>query len=271
MQAFRPPASRNAGITLGLIGLLAVPMVLGIAYLATNIEGVVAFAGLERTVTSQIAGAVFGPSSVGFFGVQVATAAILFLAANTAYADFPRLASRLADDRFLPRQLSARGDRLVFSNGIIALSLAAALLIALAGARVTLLVALYIVGVFTAFSLSQLGMVRHWLRERAPGWRASAALNLVGALATGAVLLVVVVTKFTVGAWVVLVLGPGVVLAMIGVRRHYDAYEAAVVGMGLHPQPQRPQLGRSDTVPESYRSLVEEYFRALSREGGTGR
>ena len=240
VQAFRPPASRNAGITLGLIGLLAVPMVLGIAYLATNIEGVVAFAGLERTVTSQIAGAVFGPSSVGFFGVQVATAAILFLAANTAYADFPRLASRLADDRFLPRQLSARGDRLVFSNGIIALSLAAALLIALAGARVTLLVALYIVGVFTAFSLSQLGMVRHWLRERNPGWRASAALNLVGALATGAVLLVVVVTKFTVGAWVVLVLGPAVVLAMIGVRRHYDAYEAAVVGMGLHPQPQRP-------------------------------
>ena len=98
VQAFRAPASRNAGITLGLIGLLAVPMVLGIAYLATSIEGVVAFAGLERTVTSQIAGAVFGPSSVGFFGVQVATAAILFLAANTAYADFPRLASRLADD-----------------------------------------------------------------------------------------------------------------------------------------------------------------------------
>ena len=240
VTAFRAPSSRNAATTLALIGLLAAPMLLGIAYLASSIEGVVAFAGVERTVTSQIAAAVFGLESIGFFGVQVATAAILFLAANTAYADFPRLASRLAADKYLPNQLAARGDRLVFSNGILALSAAAAILVAVAGARVTLLVALYIVGVFTAFSLSQLGMVRHWLRERGHGWRGRAALNLVGAMATGAVLVVVGITKFTAGAWVVLVIGPLVVLSMTGVRRHYENYERAIVELGLHPQPRRP-------------------------------
>ncbi len=238
--AFRPPAARNAARTLGAIGLIAGPMLLGIAWLATNVEGVVAFAELERTVTSQIAGAVFGPTGVGFYLVQVATAAILFLAANTAYADFPRLASRLAEDRFLPRQLAVRGDRLVFSNGILLLSAAAAALIALAGARVTLLVALYIVGVFTAFSLSQAGMVRHWLRERTEGWRGALAVNAVGATATSLILLVVLVTKFTVGAWVVLVIGPLLVVAMKAVRRHYDAYEMALRSRSLDPQPRRP-------------------------------
>ena len=239
VTAFRAPASRNASRTLGAIGLIAAPMLLGIGWLASRIEGVVAFGGLERTVTSQIAGAVFGPTGIGFYLVQVATAAILFLAANTAYADFPRLASRLAEDRWLPRQLAVRGDRLVFSNGILLLSVAAALLVALAGARVTLLVALYIVGVFTAFSLSQLGMVRHWLRERPEGWRRSMAINGVGATATSAILLVVLVTKFGVGAWVVLIIGPLLVAAMKGVRAHYDAYEEAIRQSSLEVQPRR--------------------------------
>ncbi len=238
--AFRAPAARNAARTLGAIGLIAVPMLLGLGYLATHIEGVVAFAGLERTVTSQIAAAVFGAATPAFFSVQVATAAILFLAANTAYADFPRLASSLAEDRFLPRQLATRGDRLVFSNGILALSAAATLLLVASGARVTSLVGLYVVGVFTAFSLSQTGMVRHWLRERTAGWRTSIALNTVGAMATGSVLVIVLVTKFTAGAWVVVVVGPALVWTMSAIRRHYDAYAAAVRDMGLHDQPHRP-------------------------------
>lgn len=238
--AFKAPAARNAANTLGAIGLIAVPMFAGIAFLATVIPGVVAFQGVERTVTSQVAAAVFGLDSAGFFAIQVATAAILFLAANTAYNDFPRLASALATDKFLPRQLARRGDRLVFSNGILALSAGAALLVIGSGARVTLLVGLYIVGVFTAFSLNQAGMVRHWLRERTDGWRTSVALNLIGTLATATVLAIVLVTKFTVGAWIVLIVGPALVWAMSAIRRHYEAFEGAVAALGLQPQPRRP-------------------------------
>lgn len=238
--AFRAPAARNAANTLGVIGLIAVPMFAGISYLATRIPGVVAFEGVDRTVTSQIAAAVFGLESVGFFAVQVATAAILFLAANTAYADFPRLASTLAADRFLPRQLVRRGDRLVLSNGILGLSAAAALLLVAAGARVTFLVGLYIVGVFTAFSLSQAGMVRHWLRERSPRWQVSVVLNLIGTAATATVLAIVLITKFAVGAWVVLVVAPLLVWAMMSIRRHYDAFETAIAGVEPRAQPTRP-------------------------------
>ncbi|HUG84852.1 MAG TPA: APC family permease [Euzebya sp.] len=239
VSAFRPPAARNAARTLGLIGLIAAPLFLGITYLATRIPGIAAFEGVERTVTSQIAAAVFGLDSAGFYAVQVATAAILFLAANTAFADFPRLASALAADRFLPRQLAVRGDRLVFSNGILALSLAATVLILASRARVTTLVGLYIVGVFTAFTLSQAGMVRHWLRERGERWRMSMMLNLIGATATSAVLVIVLVTKFTVGAWVVIVAAPALILTMLSVRRHYDAYESAVQVLGTQAQAPR--------------------------------
>lgn len=240
VSAFRAPAARNAARTLTAIGVIAGPLVLGIAWLATRIPGIVAFEGVERTVTSQIAGAVFGPTSPAFYAVQVATAAILFLAANTAYADFPRLASALATDRYLPRQLAARGDRLVFSNGILALSLAAGTLLIFSRARVTLLVGLYIVGVFTAFSLSQTGMVRHWLRERGPGWRARVALNVVGATATWTVLAIVLVTKFAVGAWVVLIVAPALVWTMRAIHRHYAAYDIAVRGLGLQHEARRP-------------------------------
>lgn len=238
--AFKQPAAKNASNTLAIIGFIAIPLFVGIAFLANVIPGVLAFEGVERTVTSQIAAAVFGLDSVGFFAVQVATAAILFLAANTAYNDFPRLASALAADRFLPRQLSRRGDRLVFSNGILALSAAAALLVIASRARVTLLVGLYIVGVFTAFSLSQAGMVRHWLRERSEGWRRSVVLNAVGALATGLVLLIVLVTKFAVGAWIVLIVGPLLVWTMLAIRRHYDAFDSMVTALGVAPQERRP-------------------------------
>nr|MBA3622789.1 APC family permease [Euzebyales bacterium] len=158
VPAFRYPQSRNAATTLGIMGCIAVTLFLGISYLATA-TNVVAFEGMPRTVTAQIALAVFG-SGFGFYAVQVVTALILILAANTAYADFPRLSSVLTGDRFLPRQFAALGDRLVFSNGALVLAVAASLLLIVFDADVTQLIQLYVVGVFTSFTLSQAGMVR---------------------------------------------------------------------------------------------------------------
>ena len=220
VQAFRYPQSRNAATTLAVMGAMAVTMFLGISFLATHIENIVAFEDMTRTVNAQIALAVFGPG-IGFVLIQVVTAAILILAANTAYADFPRLASILAGDRFLPRQLVARGDRLVFSNGIVALALLAALLLIAFDAQLSRLIQLYVVGVFTSFTLSQLGMVRHWLKVREPGWRRSALVNGVGGATTGLVLIVVAITKFTHGAWLVILAIPLVVLLMTRIHRHY--------------------------------------------------
>lgn len=219
VTAFRYPQSRNAASTLGIMGVLAGTMFLGISALAVGTGAVPTEQG-QPTVVAQIAQAVFG-TGVGFYLVQTVTALILVLAANTAYADFPRLASVLARDRWLPRQFVARGDRLVFSNGIMLLALAAMVLLALYRTSVTALVQLYIVGVFTSFTLSQSGMVRHWLRTRGPGWRWSIVLNAVGALATGVVLAIVAVTKFVGGAWMVIVAIPLLVMAMRGIHRHY--------------------------------------------------
>ena len=220
VPAFRYPQSRNAATTLGVMGVIAVTMFLGISFLATQVENVVAFHGMPRTVNAQLALAIFG-KGWGFVLVQVVTAAILILAANTAYADFPRLASVLAADRFLPRQLIARGDRLVFSNGIVVLALLASLLLVVFGAEVSRLIQLYVVGVFTSFTLSQLGMVRHWLKVREQRWRSSAVINAAGGITTGVVLVVVSITKFTHGAWLVILAIPLVVLVMTRIHRHY--------------------------------------------------
>ena len=221
VQAFRYPQSKNAATTLAVMGAMAVTMFLGISFLAANIGNIVAFEEMERTVNAQIALAVFGPG-IGFVLVQIVTAAILVLAANTAYADFPRLASILAGDRFLPRQLIARGDRLVFSNGIVVLAALASLLLIRFDADLTQLIQLYVVGVFTSFTLSQAGMVRHWFKVREPGWRRSAIVNGIGAVTTGVVLIVVAITKFANGAWMVIVAMPLIVLLMQRIHRHYD-------------------------------------------------
>jgi len=157
------------------MGCIAVTLFLGISYLATA-TNVVAFEGMPRTVTAQIALAVFG-IGFGFYAVQVVTALILILAANTAYADFPRLSSVLTGDRFLPRQFAALGDRLVFSNGALVLAVAASLLLIVFDADVTQLIQLYVVGVFTSFTLSQAGMVRHWLKTQERNWRRSMVVN----------------------------------------------------------------------------------------------
>ncbi|CAL9396926.1 Potassium transporter KimA [Streptomyces sp. enrichment culture] len=245
VPAFRKPKSKNAATTLALMGLLAVTMFCGIIGLAmaTKVhmaenpaadlfrDGVpVGPDYVQHPVISQVAEAVFGEGSFLFVVLAAATALVLFLAANTAYNGFPLLGSILAQDRYLPRQLHTRGDRLAFSNGIVLLAGAAMLLVWIYSADSTRLIQLYIVGVFVSFTLSQIGMVRHWNRhlasERDPAKRRhmvrSRAINAFGAFFTGLVLVVVLVTKFTHGAWVAL-LGMCIFYAtMTAIRKHYD-------------------------------------------------
>jgi len=235
VPAFRRPQAANAANTLGLMGAMAIAMFLGISWLATHISGITVSS--ERSVVAQIADAVFG-GGIGFYVVQAFTAAILILAANTAYQDFPRLSSILARDRFMPSQFRNRGDRLVFSNGIIVLALGAGLLIVAFQADVSRLIQLYVVGVFTSFTLSQTGMVRHWLADRAAPRRGrSIAINAVGAVTTGLVLVVITATKFAHGAWIVIVAVPIIVVALRGIQRHYDHVAQALRRGLVRPEP----------------------------------
>jgi len=219
VPAFRPPESRNAASTLVIMGLLAITMFLGITLLAHSYAIVPNDA---ETVISQLARATFGGGTALYYAAQTATMLILVLAANTAYADFPRLASIVARDRFLPRQFTNQGDRLAFSNGILILSaLAATLLVAFAG-DTHALIPLYMIGVFVSFTLSQTGMVCHWRTSRAPGWRSSAFVNGSGALVTAIVLVIVAITKAAEGAWLIIVMIPALVALFTITRRHYD-------------------------------------------------
>jgi amino acid transporter len=239
VPSFRPPKSRNAAATLAIMGVLAITMFAGITALAiashvhvTNdnaqLLGFPADAA-QKTVIAQLGDAVYGGSSVGFYLLQAFTAAILVLAANTAFNGFPILASILGQDGYLPRQFARRGDRLVFSNGIVLLALLAAGLIWAFGASTTRLIQLYIIGVFVSFTLSQAGMVRHWNRRLAAardrGERRrihrGRAINLVGALATTIVLVIVLITKFTHGAWIVAIAMPALYVLMTAIHRHY--------------------------------------------------
>jgi amino acid transporter len=219
VPAFKEPESKNASLTLSFMVGLLVTMFLGITWLA-NAHGAVPNEATHETVVSQIARTVFGVGPVYVF-IQVATALILILAANTAYADFPRLASFLSRDRYLPRQFSSRGDRLVFSNGILALGLFSALLVVIFHANEIAMLPLYAIGVFISFTLSQSGMVQRHLRLRAEGWQRSALINGLGASLTAVVLMVLGVTKFSHGAWVVMVLIPILVLIFRGIHEHY--------------------------------------------------
>jgi amino acid transporter len=225
VPAFRKPESRNAARTLVAMALILGTYFFCISVLAHRIQPVLSE---EETVLSLLGGAVFGAGSVMYYVLQIATMAILLLAANTAFADFPRIASILAKDSYLPRQLYNRGDRLVFSNGIVALGLVSGLLIVVFGGVTTALIPLYAVGVFCGFTLSQFGMVKHHQRLRDEGWKRHAVINAVGATATGIVLVVVVVSKFTIGAWVPVVLIPLIVLVLRSVKRHYDRVGAAL-------------------------------------------
>ncbi len=214
---FRKPESRNAAATLmAMVGILAV-MFLGITYFA-RYHGIIP--SYNETVVSQLARSIFG-TTIPYYFVQFTTMGILILAANTAYADFPRLTSILARDRYLPRQLTSVGDRLVFSNGILILSISAGLLIIVFNASTHALIPLYALGVFLSFTLSQLGMVKHWLKDRVSGWRGKAALNLVGGVLTGIVTVVITVTKFLHGAWIITIVIPLFIWIFKAVKSHY--------------------------------------------------
>ncbi|MDP9219907.1 MAG: APC family permease [Actinomycetota bacterium] len=249
VPSFREPKARNAATTLLIMGALAVTMFAGITALAIvakvhmaedpgNLIGLPA-GEAQKTALAQLAGAVFGQSPM-FYAVQAFTAGILVLAANTAFNGFPGLASILSADGYLPKQLARRGDRLVFSNGIVLLALLAIGLIIAFGASVTALIQLYIIGVFVSFTLSQLGMVRHWARrlmvtrDRAErrSMHRSQTINALGAGATAVVLVIVLLTKFVHGAWIVTIAMPLIFLLMRGIRRHYDR-----VALRLTPAP----------------------------------
>ena len=188
-----------------------------------------------ETVTSQLGRHIFGAGALLYYLLQYATFALLVLAANTAFADFPRLSSILAGDRYVPRQFSARGDRLAFSNGIIALALFAAILVWLFDGDTSALIPLYAIGVFVCFALSQAGMVVHWRRTREPAWRRRAVLNGIGAFATAAVAIVQVVTKFTSGAWIVVLIIPMIILLLRRIHRHYLHFDQEIAYTGQSP------------------------------------
>ncbi len=239
VQAFKPPEARNAAITLTWMVSLLVTMFLGITWLAYTHQAIPNELTRE-TVVSQIARTIFGVGPVYVF-IQVATALILVLAANTAFADFPRLASFLSRDRFLPRQFSSRGDRLVFSNGILVLGFFSALLVVIFQANEIAMLPLYAVGVFTSFTLSQSGMVRRHLRLRQPGWRPSVVINGLGATLTGIVLIILMVTKFVHGAWMVIGAIPVLVLMFRAINLHYRrvAEQLSLSGAVMPPELRR--------------------------------
>jgi len=225
VNAFKRPQAKNAARTLGILGVVAITMFLGVSYLAVHLH---ARPSSTDSVVSQVARSVFPIGSAGawmYWVVQVFTFAVLILAANTSFQGFPRLSALLAKDRFIARQFTNLGDRLVYSNGVVVLAGAAAFLIWIYHANVNNLIHLYVVGVFTAFTLSQAGMVKYWLRTHGDGWRWRSAINGVGAVATGVVAIVVILTKFAEGAWIVTIAVPTMVLAFYGVRRHYDGIQ----------------------------------------------
>ncbi len=282
VPAFRQPKSRNAATTLALLGGIAITMVLGVITLANLTR--VRFAEHPSTdllrggtpvgdsytqdpVIGQLAKAVFAGFSPGFYVVAGATGVILVLAANTAFNGAPVLGSILARDGYLPRQLHTRGDRLAYSNGIVALAGFACLLIVAYDAKVTSLIQLYIVGVFLSFTLSQTGMVRHWNRlladETDPAARArmlrSRAVNAFGLAMTGSVLVIVLITKFTRGAWIALLAMSVLFVLMRGIRRHYD-----LVSQELRPDEENPPLPSRNHAVVLVSKVHAPTLRALS-------
>ncbi len=264
VQAFKAPVSKNASITLFWMAGILTSLFLGITVLAMHF-GVVPVEG--ETVNSQINRMVFGKGSI-YYMIQLATTAILILAANTSFADFPRLSSILAKDRFAPRQLSNLGDRLVFSNGVILLALAASVLIISFQGEVNKLIPLYMVGVFVSFTLSQSGMVVHWMRLREPGYHWRIAVNAVGAVTTFVVLGVVGVTKFTGGAWAVMLAIPLLVLVFRKTREHYFKLSVQVSLSDFD----RPKVARHTVIvpvspaPNRVVLFAVEYAKSISKD-----
>jgi amino acid transporter len=258
VPAFRRPQAKNAATTLAMMAVMTVTMFLGITVLTVLLDVHVNHEiAASRSVLSQIGETVFGRTFF-YFLLQGLTAGILILAANTSYQDFPRLSSILARDRFMPSQFRNRGDRLVFSNGIIILSVAASALVYAFDADLTRLIQLYVVGVFTAFTLSQLGMVRRWLRLKEPGWRRSMIVNGIGATATGLVLVIAVITKFSGGAWIVIAAMPVIIGFFVAVHRHYEW-----VGRALRAEVEPPTPDAENTFVLLVRDLGSATAKAV--------
>ncbi|MBI4055991.1 MAG: APC family permease [Elusimicrobia bacterium] len=262
VMAFKPPESENANKVLGRLVLILGTLLLGVSILSW-LYGVIP--SEKETLLSQLGGAIFGRGSL-YFALQASTAAILVLAANTSFADFPRLASVMARDSFLPRQLQNLGDRLCFSNGILLLAASSMGLVLLFSAKTHFLIPLYSVGVFLSFTLSQAGMVVHHLKSREPFRYRKALLNLVGALTTGLVLLIVLRSKFHHGAWIVCVLIPAMVCWFYAVRRHYSHFDRMLSLPIRSPDPKN--LKHTIVIPVSriHRGVVAalEYAQSLT-------
>jgi amino acid transporter len=271
IPAFQEPKSKNAAMTLLAMGVILGTIFIGVTWLAMKLHVVYWEDGLKTApaVIDQISGAIFGKTGVFSFAylmTQMFTAAVLVLAANTAFADFPRLASFLARDRFIPKQFGNLGDKLVFNNGIIILGVFAAVLIAMKHGQVDALIPLYATGVFTAFTLSQSAMVQRWRRLRTPGWHKKALINGFGAVVTFIVLSFIVYEKFTEGAWMVLLLIVLLVLLFRLVFRHY----ADVATQLRLPAEHAPPMALTNTVlllvPGLHRGILPAlaYARSLS-------
>ena len=264
VPAFKKPEAQNAATTLAWMAALLTTMFLGTSVMAYLYH---VHPHANETVISQFARIMF-TGSLGwfYFVVQAATAAILVLAANTSFADFPRLSSLLARDRFLPRQFANRGDKLVFSNGIIILAVFSGLLVIAFGGDTSRLIPLYAVGVFLSFTLSQLGMVRRWYQTKSPQWRKSIVVNAVGAVATFVVLCVFIITKFVHGAWIVVVVIPLLVICFRAIQKHYldVAKQLSIDGL----EQLRP-ISHSVVVPISgiHRGVIAalEYAKSISQ------
>jgi amino acid transporter len=225
VPAFKQPAWRNARTTLVIMGSLLGVMFLGLSVLAAKVHAAPYESGTP-TVISQVGKLVYGDSVPGhilYYLLQAGTMLILVLAANTSFADFPRLASFHAGDNFMPRQLTKRGHRLVFSNGIIFLAVAGIVLLVLTDAKVDRLIPLYAIGVFTSFTLSQAGMAKHHITHKEPGWRWGLFVNATGAVMSLVVDVIIAITKFTHGAWVIVVLVPILVAVLVRLNRQYEA------------------------------------------------
>ncbi len=265
VPAFRKPESRNASMTIAIMGAILGTCFLGVSILASHLQP---YRGEnDPTGIALMAEYVFGGKNILFWVMQIATFAILVLAANTAYADFPRLSSIIARDGYLPRQLANRGDRLVFSNGVIFLAVMAGVLIIAFKGNISALIPLYAFGVFTGFTLSQAGMVVHHYRLREARWRASAVVNGIGCVATGIVAIVVVVSKFTEGAWIPAVVIPALVIGFRAINRHYRKVRASV-SVGTEYRPPRKTHLVVVLVGSVHRGVIDAiaYARSLAPE-----
>ena len=265
VPAFKEPQARSARRTLVVMALLMGTLFVGSIGLTQSLAVI---SGHDETILSALARRLLGEGPA-YLLIQFSTMLILTVAANTSYAGFPRLAALLAADRFLPRQLSGLGDRLVFANGILLLSLATGALIILFDGDSHTLVPLFAVGVFLAFTLSQAGMVIHWWRERGPAWELKASINAIGALATGSTIVVIGTTRFMAGAWMTLLLIPCIVAAFLWIRQHYRRVAEQLSMEGYHASASPTPYPRA-VIPISgvHRGIIDavDYARSISQD-----